>query len=311
MDWSGLRDFVAVADTGSLSAAAVRLNVSQPTVGRRIEQLETELKAVLFIRTPRGLTLTPAGENIIEIARRMEEEALTIERTATGVNQQLEGTVRISLTEDLGVGWLPDKLPMFHERYPNLVIQININNKNVNLLRREADIAVRLARPKQVDLVARKVEELHFGLYASRAYLVTHGPPKTVRDLSRHYHVGFDEDPTYPDAIRKLERLFGRDHIRHRTNSHLGQIEASAAGLGIGALCCLRADADQRLQRVLPDIFNYVREIWLVVHTDISRSARIRAVFDFIGDTLNEDTPRLRGTIENLKSTDEQFEKIR
>ncbi|TNF97858.1 MAG: LysR family transcriptional regulator, partial [Gammaproteobacteria bacterium] len=141
MDWRALQDVVAVAETGSLSAAARRLNVSQPTVGRRIEQLELQLGAVLFNRTAQGLSLTKVGENIINHARRMEEEALAIERTASGANQQLQGNVRISLIEDLGIGWLPEKLKAFHAQFPQLSIDVNIDNRDVNLLRREADIA--------------------------------------------------------------------------------------------------------------------------------------------------------------------------
>lgn len=299
MDWRALQDVVTVAETGSLSAAARRLNISQPTVGRRIEQLEQALGAVLFNRTAQGLSLTKVGESILNHAKQMEEEALAIERVATGANQQLQGNVRISLIEDLGIQWLPQKLSKFHVQFPHLSIEVNINNRNVDLLRREADIAVRLARPEQPDLICRKVGMLFFGLYASQSYLDEHGVPEQRADLKNHYHVGFDEQMRRSSLIKKLETLFNQDNIRHRSNSHMEIVEATRAGLGCGVLCCLTADPHSDLHRVLIKEFNYGREIWLVTHAEINSSARIRTVFDFLAKALEEDANRLIGEIRN------------
>ena len=251
MDWRALQNVVTVAETGSLSAAARRLNISQPTVGRRIEQLEQQLGAVMFNRTAQGLSLTKVGESILNHAKQMEEEALAIERAATGANQQLQGNVRVSLIEDLGIQWLPQKLSKFHVQFPHLSIEVNINNRNVDLLRREADIAVRLARPEQPDLICRKVGMLFFGLYASQSYLDEHGVPEQRADLKNHYHVGFDEQMQRYSLIKKLETLFNQDNIRHRSNSHMEIVEATRAGLGCGVLCCLTADPHSDLHRVL------------------------------------------------------------
>lgn len=295
MDWRALQDVVAVAETGSLSAAARRLNVSQPTVGRRIEQLEHRLGAVLFNRTAQGLSLTKVGESILSHAKSMEEEALAIERAATGANQQLQGNVRISLVEDLGIYWLPKKLGEFHEQYPQLVIEVHIDNQNVNLLRREADIAVRLARPDQADLICRKVGELNFGLYASQSYLDKHGVPEKPQDLKEHYHVGFEMETGPVSEIKKLESLFHEDHIRHRSNSHMEIVEATNAGLGCGALCCFIADQQPNLRRVLNNKLDHAREIWLVTHAEINNSARIRTVYDFLGKAFEEDSKRFKG----------------
>jgi len=295
MDWRALQEVITVAETGSLSAAAKRLNVSQPTVGRRIEQLEQQLGAILFNRTARGLSLTQVGDNILNHARRMEEEALAIERTATGANQQLRGNVRVSLIEDLGIRWLPHRLCEFHEQFPQLAMEINIDNRNVNLGRREADIAVRLARPEQPDLICRKAGMLHFGLYASRTYLDKHGIPGKIRDLKNHYHVGFDQGMARLPQVRKLESLFYPENIRHRSNNHMEIIEATVAGLGLSAVCCVIADQQREIQRILNRIIDYQAEIWLVTHAEINSSARIRAVFDFLGDALEKDADRLRG----------------
>ncbi len=295
MDWRALKDVVAVAETGSLSAAARRLNISQPTVGRRIEQLEQQLGAILFNRTAQGLTLTKLGENILSHAKRMEEGALAIERVATGANQQLQGNVRVSLIEDLGINWLPQKLGGFHAHYPDLKIEVDIDNRNVNLLRREADIAVRLARPEQADLVCRKAGMLHFGLYASQSYLDEYGIPQHMSDLKNHYHVGFDQEMARGPQVKKMESFFTQDQIRHRSNSHMEIFEATRAGLGCGALCCFVADTQPVLRRILIKQVDYGREIWLVTHTEINSSARIRVVFDFLGKALEEDAQRLKG----------------
>ena len=159
MDWSILRDFIAVAETGGLSQAARRLRVSQPTLSRRIAALEEQLKAQLFQRTPRGLSLTDAGEHVLVGARRVEEEALAIERQADAAQQTLTGTVRLTVTESLGALWLPQKLAAFHAQYPGVCVEVLVDNRAANLVRREADIAIRLFRPDQPDLIARHVGE--------------------------------------------------------------------------------------------------------------------------------------------------------
>lgn len=295
MDWRAIQDVVTVAEAGSLSSAARRLDVSQPTVGRRIEQLEAQLGARLFDRTVRGLTLTEVGENILDHARQMEEGALAIERIATGSNQELQGSVRISLIEDLGIRWLPAKLRDFHQSFPQLAIEVNIDNRNVDLLRREADIAVRLARPEQADLICRRAGTLHFGLYASQSYLDEYGLPASRADLNDHYHVGFDDDMGRTPLIRKFEALFGQGNIRHRSNSHMEIIEATRSGLGCGVICCFVADQVPDLRRVLDKAIDYGREIWLVTHADIKNNARIRTVFDFLGRALEADADSLKG----------------
>ena len=297
MDWTAIQDFVAVAETGSLSGAARRLNVSQPTVGRRIEALEEQLNVMLFNRSAQGLRLTQAGELMLGNANRMQEEALLIERLATGVNQQLEGTVRISCVESLGLHWLPKILPEFFRHFPALKLEVNVDNRNVNLLKREADIALRMARPKQLDLVTRYAGEMRYGLYASSDYLEINGIPIRIRELRQHYYVGYEYETVDDSIIKKFERLFQKERILHRTNSQVGQLEATAAGIGVGVLACFYADHDERLQRILPSDINYKRDIWLVTHAEIARNARIRSVFDFLGKSLDEDQEKLSGII--------------
>jgi DNA-binding transcriptional LysR family regulator len=295
LDWSILRDFIAVAETGSLSQAARRLRLSQPTLSRRIAALEEQLKSQLFQRTPRGLLLTDAGERALAGARRVEEEALAIERQAEAAHQTLTGTVRLSITEGLGSLWLPRKLAAFHAAYPGVCVEVLVDNRTVNLIRREADIAVRLFRPEQPDLIAKKAGDLVMGLYGSRAYFERHGRPSTTADLKDHYHVGFDESMSAHPGVQRLERLFTPERIVHRSSSFVGQLNATLAGIGIGAHDCVLADAEPTLERIMPEHFRHDIEIWLVTHADLRRSARIRAVFDFLSDIIAADRRQLSG----------------
>jgi DNA-binding transcriptional LysR family regulator len=296
LDWSALRDFIAMADTGSLSKAAKRLRVSQPTLSRRIADLEEQLKARLFVRTPRGLLLTDDGEAVLEGARRVEQEALAIERRADAAQQRLTGTVRVSLTEGLGTQWLPRKLARFHAEHPELCVELVVENRAVDLVRREADIAVRLFRPSQPDLVAKKAGEVVMGLYGAKSYFKRLGKPQSVRALREHNLVGFEETMGRNPAVQRLESLFDRARIVHRSNSFNGQLSATLAGIGVGVHDCFLADAEPSLERILHQHFNHVMEVWLVTHSDVRRSARIRAVYDFIAAAMAEDRAILLGS---------------
>ena len=223
LDWSALRDFLSVAKTGSLSRAAEQLKISQPTLSRRIAALEGQLNTRLFVRTPRGLLLTDDGEAALEGARRVEQEALSIERKADAAQQTLTGTVKISLTEGLGTTWLPKKLAAFHTLQPGLCVEIHVENRAVDLVRREADIAVRMFRPQQPDLIAKHVGDVVMGLYATKSYLKKHGRPGKAEDLKRHTLVSFEESLARTPAVQRLEGLFERDKILHRSNSFLEQ----------------------------------------------------------------------------------------
>src|SRR5262245_32019625 len=233
IDWTALRDFLAVADTGSLSRAARRLGVSQPTLTRRMAALEESLQAELFRRTPRGVELTEAGESILPAARQMEQEAHAALLAVSGRDTALAGLVRVTCTEGLGIHWLTPALVEFQLAHPAIEIQLLVQNQVLNLLQREADIAVRLSRPQQSDLVGRKVGEMGFGLYASQAYLARHGRPATVEDLAQHRSVAFDETArwiTGPGA--SLERALSTAPVAYRANSGQAQLAAIRAGCG-------------------------------------------------------------------------------
>ena len=295
MEWTALRDLVAVAESGSLSAAARKLGVSQPTIGRRIEQLERQLDTLLFARTPQGLNLTPTGEQILNYAQRMHEEALAIERIASGADQRLEGKIRITLTDLMGNHWLPTKLPEFHQRFPGLRLEIVVENRTLDLVKREADIAVRMARPQQLDLVVRKSVKFNFGLYASLEYLQAHGQPEKLQELRQHYFISYDETIFNNAGLKRLEAMFGDKHILQRYTSNAGILAALNQHSGLGAVGCYFADKTENLQRILPEQVDYAFDVWVATHVDLYKSARIKVVFDFLIEKLAEDAGLFAG----------------
>ena len=268
-------------------------------MSRRIAALESELDARLFNRTAHGLELTEAGEKILQHTRRMNQEAQAVARAATGIDSGLEGTVRLSMTEGIGVEWLTGELAGFRAAYPGIRIEVLIDNAAANLLRREADIAVRLFRPEQANLIARKVGLHAIGLFAAKDYLARRGTPSGIDELAQHDFIGFDEAYLQMSQARWLAKHVPADRVVYSSNSLLGQLAATRAGLGIGAHSCLIANRDGALARVLPEIEAARQEVWLVTHSDLRRSARIRAAFDFLVDVIARHKRELLGQAED------------
>jgi DNA-binding transcriptional LysR family regulator len=294
LNWSTLKDFLAVAESGSLSAAARSLGVSQPTLTRRMAALEESLRAELFRRNPRGLELTEAGEVLLGPARQMQEAAHAAELAVSGRDLSLAGSVRITATEGLATEWLTPELADFRRLQPRIDVEIIVRNTALNVLRREADVAIRLGRPRQAELVARRTGDLVIGLYGSRDYLEQRGVPRTRDDLARHRAVAFDEGDVYTGAGGFLEKALGAAHVVYRANTLSAQRAAIRAGFGVGGQACFIADRDPQLVRVLPE--HDVRfEIWLVTHPGLRRSARIRALYDFLSERLAAARPLLGG----------------
>ncbi len=294
LNWSALKEFLVVAECGTLSAAARRLGVSQPTLTRRMRDLEESLRAELFRRTPRGLALTEAGEALIAPARQMQAGAHAVELAATGHDSSLAGLVRLTATEGIALEWLTPALAEFRGDHPAIDVQVIVSNTAVNVLRREADIAIRLGRPQQKELVARRVADLVLGLYASRAYIEAHGEPRTRADLAEHEGVAFDAELMYSGTGSWLERSMGPARIAYRANTLGAQLAAIRAGFGIGGQSCFIASRYPDLVRVLPEV-EISLDLWLVTHPGLRRTARIRAVYDFLAERLVEARPLLAG----------------
>jgi len=295
IDWGWLRDFGVVADEGSLSGAARRLGVSQPTLTRRMAALEEHLGAEVLRRGSRGIELTETGEAILEPIRRMRDEVQDVDLAVAGRDSALSGTVRLSATEGLANHWCTPVLHDFQRAHPAIVIEIDVGNRNANLLRREADIAIRLGRPRQQELVARRVGDIALGLYAAAGYLDRAGRPASPEELVAHTCVGFDESIRDTAIGRWMEEVRGSGRVVFRSTSLMTQLEAMRRGWGIGVTSIFVAEGMPELERVLDEIELSVG-IWLVTHPGLRRSARIRAVYDFLAERFAADRDRIAGS---------------
>jgi DNA-binding transcriptional LysR family regulator len=289
-DWADIRLFLAVLDHGSLVGAAEVLELTQPTVGRRLSAMEERFGTPLFVRAGRRMQLTDAGAGILESARRMEREMLAIDLSLEAHSTALVGEVTISATEGTGTEWLTPVLYDFHQLYPQIVIRVQIESRAVDLLHREADLALRLGRPTQPSLIARHLVDVGFGFYASPKYLKQRGTPGSLEELSDHDMVGLDVryggmvvDKAFPTE----DRLPG--NYVYLTNSPAAQLAAVEAGFGIGALSRRWVSMRGGLTPLLPDYTAAKIELWLVSHEELRYSARIRAVSDFIAERLEAD----------------------
>ena len=295
LEWSDLHIFLTVAEQGSLSAAARELGLSQPTVGRRLTALEEQLGSALVVRTARGLTLTEAGGTILDNARRMGQEAMAIERAAESQNSGLSGMVTVSAAEGLGTKWLPKALAPLREQYPDITLHIRVENRVADLVKREADIALRMFRPTQASLIARRVATIGFGLYAARSYIERYGMPASIEDLADHDRVYAGHGLSEPFSDIYASRLPPRGRVVFESNSPTAMITATRAGYGVGIHSHLWASDYPDLARILPDTDVGEIELWLVTHEELKRSARIRAVFDFIAERCRAFSPYFAG----------------
>jgi DNA-binding transcriptional LysR family regulator len=288
IDWNLLRSFVAVAEDGSLSAAARALGLSQPTLGRHVAQLEDGVGASLFARHPRGLVLTERGTALYDAARQVRDGVHRFERQAAGLGQGLEGTVRISASEVVATWVLPRLLAGIRQQWPRIELEIVADNSPANLLRRDADVAVRMFRPEQQELVARKVADAQVALYASPEYLEAWGQPTGFADLAEHTFVGFDRDDLALRALRQLGITLRREDFAVRTDCQSLHVEAARAGLGVAGVQCALARRLGGLVPVLEDLPLPSLPVWLVSHVDVKRSARVRTVFDLLASGLTD-----------------------
>jgi DNA-binding transcriptional LysR family regulator len=285
-DWSLMRSFLAMIERGSLLAAARQLGVSQPTLGRHVAELERQLGTVLFERTGRGLVATSAARSIADQARAMADNAEAIGRTLTGQSTQLSGSVRITASQIVATYLLPPLLAAFREREPGIEIDIVASNAVSNLLRREADIAVRMVRPTQVSLVARRAGEARIGAYARKDYLRRRGVPERPSDLTRHDLIGLDRGDSIIRTFASFGHTIERDSFTIRSDDHVVLWQALCDGLGVGFAATWLADRELSLVRILPDLPMPGLPVWLTVHREIRSSARIRAVYDFLAGAI-------------------------
>ena len=286
MQWDHIRSFLAVTETGSLAAAARMLGVTQPTVGRHIDLLEQDLGTILFTRSRDGMAPTDAGAELVEQAEAMKLGADALQRRASGRDTSVAGTVRISVNDVLGIFVMPRLLTALAQAQPEITVELDITNSQANLLRRDADIAVRLAQPTQADLLARRITDLPMGLYAHRAYLSRAGVPGGPAELTHHRMIGFDREPILLDAAARIGLPLVIDDFQFRCDSIVAQIEMLKAGMGIAVTHQGLAALDEQLMQVLPDLALPPLPLWLTCHQDIRFNRRVRLVMDFLADAL-------------------------
>jgi len=284
--WELYRSFLAVMREGSLSAAGRALGMTQPSLGRHMRELESALGAVLFARSPQGLTPTELAVELVPHAQAMASASAALRRTASGGREEVTGTVRVTASEVIGAEVLPPILTAFRERHPGIVIELVLSNQAADLLRRDADIAIRMVQPTQEALVARHVGRVELGLYAHRRYLDAHGHPGTLAELAGHALIGFDTERPYVRRLRPTDLPYSREHFALRTDSDLAALAALRAGFGIGIIQIGLARRDPQLVRLLPDLLSLPLETWVVMHEDLRQSLRVRRLFDHLAEAL-------------------------
>jgi DNA-binding transcriptional LysR family regulator len=289
--WELYRSFLGVMREGSLSGAARALGITQPTVGRHIAALEASLGPTLFTRSQAGLTPTEAALELRAYAEAMASNAAALRRAAEGHGKGVVGTVRVSASEVVGVETLPPIVARLREQHPQLKLELVLTNRIQDLLRREADVAIRMAEPKQGQLIARRVADVQVGLYAHRRYLAAHGAPRKVDELAQHALVGFDEETPFLRAARKALPQWARAAFSLRSDSDLAQIALIRAGCGIGACQVGIAERDPNLVRVLSRHAEFKLPTWVVMHEDLRGSARCKATFDALVTALSSPRP--------------------
>ena len=285
-DWRLVRSFLAALDRGSLLGAARVLSTTQPTVGRHIAELEAQLGVLLFERTGRGLLATPTALQLADSARAMDSAANELARNVSGLEPGVTGTVRITASQPVACYVLPPILAQMRLALPDIQVELVASNAVSNLLRREADIALRMVQPDQASLAVKRIARVTLGTYAHRDYLRRRGTPRQPQDLLNHALVGSDRD----EAILKGMAGFGlpvtRESFAFRCDDLIAYWEAVRAGLGIGFIADYLAATDKDVVAVLPMVKVPPLPIWLTVHREIRTSRRIRAVYDFLSQAV-------------------------
>ena len=288
MSWNLIRTFLAVVDEGSLSGASEKLAISQPTVGRHINELESSLNLTLFFRGRSGMTLSEAGLRLIDDARAMSLEAERFALKAASSTDNIKGTIRITASEVVSAYILPTILCDLRNAEPDIEIELIANNSADNLLSRDADIAIRMFRPTQNDLIARKVNELSVAAHASRKYLDQFGCPNSLMGLASHRLIGYDRDELILHAMSAMGMKGSRDMFAFRTDNHLVYWQLLKAGAGIGFCANHIAAQIDDVEPLLSELETPKLPMWLTTHQELRTNLRIRKCMDFLGEALTE-----------------------
>ena len=297
MEWGDLRFVLAVQRAGTLTAAARALGLNQSTVTRRLTALHRSLGARVLERRGATYVLTPLGERLRPMLADIEDRVLALERAAQGLDTRPAGTVRITTVDALAVRFLAPNLSRFRDQLPEVTLEIDSSSRTLDLGRREADLALRLGRPRQQALVARKVGRVGFTLYAAASYLSRRGLPKLGQGLEGHEFVDDDEEQSWAPEVKWARGLTAGARVAARMQTWQGRMVAAEANAGIAVLPCFLGDASRTLRRLgrPGDLVHH--DLWLMVHRELRQVARIRVVYDFVVTLVAENAARLEGTI--------------
>ncbi|GJJ00872.1 LysR family transcriptional regulator [Duganella rhizosphaerae] len=286
IDWHLIRIFLAVVDSGSLTAAATLLGTSQPTLSRRIEELELHIGMSLFERAARGLRLTAAGEALLEPARQMRLAAQSVSLTALSHTQQLDGTVRLTASEMTSAYLLPDIITRIRNHHPEIQIEVVVSNHVENLLERQADIALRHTDVSQNGLIARRIGQLDIGAYAHADYLAAVGGRVDPTCLDRYQWIGYDTSDALLRGFRDAGIPVKRDFFGIRCDNHITGWQLALAGAGICLAPCIVAGQAPQMRMVMPRSAIPPIPLWLTAHRELRSSRRIKIVFAMLVEGL-------------------------
>ena len=285
-DWTLARSFLATLDNGSLLGAARALQSSQPTIGRHIAELESQLGVALFERTGRGLKPLAMALKLAESARAMEAGAHQLQRSVASADEAVRGTVRITASQPVACVLLPPLLAKMRLALPDVQVELVSSNEVSNLLRREADIAVRMVPPAQAELVAKRIGKVTLGVYAHRSYLKRAGTPLRPADMLGHALLGNDKNDDIIRGFGAMGLPMTREQFALRTDDLMAYWQAVRSGLGIGFVADYLARTDPDVVAILPMLKIPPLPVWLAVHREIRTNKRIRAVYDFLAQAV-------------------------
>lgn len=309
MNWDDLRFFLAVAAAGSLSGAGQQLGVNTTTVLRRVASLEDDLGARLFERERTGYRLTAAGEKLVEALEPVDRRLSALPRDFEAAGEGAEGSVRLAAGEVVASRLLAVELPSFRREHPGLELEILTDPRfgslgpapRIGNPLKDVDVAVRLARPTQGDMLMRKIGDMAYGLYASAGYLETRGRPHHMQDIAGHDLIGFPRSETPLGPVWWFSRAEKSGRVALRSSSVEARAEAARGGLGLAALPCIVGDVDPGLDRVFgPDVLGSL-EMWLMARNDLAQLAHVRAVMEFIVDVVKGHRARIEGRVHEVR----------
>lgn len=293
-DWTLARGFLAAAEAGSLTGGARRLGLTQPTLGRQVAALERALGVALFERVGRGLVLTPTGRELLEHVRAMGAAAERVSLLASGRAQAIAGPIRITASEVYSAHLLPPLIARIRALHPGITVEVIATDRRADLLRREADIAIRNAPTTEPELIARKVGEDRARAYATPGCRAALGGPRRWADLAEAPFVGLSLTEFLIEGLKPLGLPLTARNFPVRADSHLVHWAFVRAGAGIGLITEAVGDADPAVVRVLPEEPPLVFPVWLVTHRELHMSRRIRMVFDLLAEALGAGLRALR-----------------